>query len=122
MCRGANDLNELTKDCQLTMWLCTKALNWFARRQSSTSSRTSTISSTAVSVEEADVASYIGGFICCKLKQKHAAEDYRNVIDLIVSKNEPSYDTPLAAKSRGRSANITKDGKSLFLAFEEIFR
>ena len=62
-----------------TMWLCTKALDWFAHRQSSTTSRTSSISSTTVSVEEADVASYIGGFVCCKLKQRHSAEDYINV-------------------------------------------
>ena len=116
MCSEASDLTELTKDRQLTMWLCTKALDWFARRQSSTSSRTSIISSTTVSVEEADVASYIGGFICCKLKQRHSAEDYINVIDLLVSKMEPSHDTLFAAKSKGRLTNITNDGKSLFLS------
>ena len=117
MCSEASDLTELTKDHQLTMWLCTKALDWFAHRQSSTSGRTSSISSTTVSVEEADVASYIGGFICCKLKQRHSAEDYINVIDLLVSKEEPSHDTLLAAKSRGRLTNITKDGKIFVSCF-----
>lgn len=114
----------ITKDHQLTMWLCTKAMDLF-----SLSSVASTVSGASqagdtdnVSPEEADVAHYIGGFVCCKLKQRNCTDDYVTVIEALVSSSEPSHQTLLAAKSRGRLTNLTEDGKCVFLSVEESFR
>ena len=51
-----------------------------------------------VTDEEAVVAAYISGFVCCKLKQQqqqqqqhNSIEDYVSIVDTIVGKLEPSH-------------------------------
>ena len=76
----------------------------------------------AITQEEADVAHYIGGFVCCKLKQRNKLYEYKEVLSALESAEEPKPKTLLTAKSRGQLTNLSKDGQSFFVELEQIFR
>ena len=119
MASGAPELTALSRNHHLTMWLCTNALQAFL--DSSIVCTVPPVEATSVmSPEEADIAHYIGGVVCCKLKQRN--DEYSGVINALVSSLEPERCTLLAAKSRGKLTNLTKDGKCLFVELEQVFR
>ena len=72
--------------------------------------------------EETDLIHYIGGFVLCKLEQTHFHATYSSLLNCFISSANPSLDTLLAAKSRGRLTNLTKDAESMCVSFEVKFR
>lgn len=120
MTTGFPDLTELTCDHRLSMWLCTSLFPDFLRPP--VPAPTSSAVPISVSEAEVDVAHYIGGFVCCKLKQRSKNDSYTDVIDDFVSSEEPSPKTLLIAKTRGRLLNLNRDGQVMFETFEHIFR
>ena len=58
--------HRLSNDYQLTMWLCTKCLELFVNSGSQPFLSNSDKAS-AISADEADIAHYIGGFVCVNL-------------------------------------------------------
>ena len=86
MASGAPELTALSRNHHLTMWLCTNALQAFL--DSSIECTLPPVEATSVMPpEEVDIAHYIGGFVCCKLKQRN--DEYSGVINALVSSLEP---------------------------------
>ena len=139
MSKGVPALTALTSNHQLTMWLANTVFTDFIKCSSINSSSSSSSSSVGggsssssgggisssrvISPDEIDVVSYIGGFVICKLKQRNKlGMGYTMILEAMESEEEPNPKTLVAAKSRGRLINLNKDGQSLFLELECIFR
>lgn len=75
-----------------------------------------------MSDDEVDIAHYIGGFVCCKIRQRGKTEGYKEVVSSLVSSSDPDPKTLVAAKSRGKLSNLTGDGKAIFKELEILFR
>lgn len=117
---GGQALTEVTGNHQLTVWL---AMNVFDDSQKKTAVPASASSTPVVlSPAEQDIAHYIGGFVCCKLKQGKKDDVYREVVETLITTTVPGEATLLFAKSRGSLLNLTKDGQSIFVALEQVFR
>lgn len=124
MAGGVQELTAVTGNHQLTMWLCVSIFPAFLSPVAAGSSASSEPPETAskLSEDEADIAHYVGGFVCCKLKQRLHEERQKHVIKTFISQEQPEPKTLLAAKSRGRLTNLTKDGQCLFAELETVFR
>ena len=76
MAAGVPDLTALSGDHQLTMWLCMNVLAEFWTSSPLIEAKSSATLA-AIPEEEVDVAHYISGFVCCKLKQRSKFSEYR---------------------------------------------
>lgn len=122
---GCHDLTVLSGSHQLTMWLCLHLFEDFVDFQQTselTAASSTDSSKSGLSPAEEDIAHYIGGFVCCKLKQRSSDDSYKDVVRALVSSDEPAKCTLLAAKSRGGLLHLTQDAKCVFVQFEEVFR
>lgn len=122
MAAGVPDLTALSGDHQLTMWLCINVLAEFWTSSSPLIEPKSSATLDAITLEEVDVAHYIGGFVCCKLKQRSKVSEYRAVVRALESDDDPDLKTLVAAKSRGQLTHLSKDGQCIFAELEKIFR
>ena len=122
MTGGVQELTAESGDHRLTMWICNNIFEAFLSRSASIPTTSCDLSSTRpLSPEEADIAHYIGGFVCAKLKQRINNIECRQILETFISSAEPAQDTLCAAKSRGRLTNLTKDGQGIFVELEQIF-
>ena len=94
MAAGVSDPTALSEDHQLTMWLCANMSGEFWTSPSRIETQ-----SIAMTQEESDVAHYIGGFVCCKLKQRNKLSECKEVLSALESAEEPKPKTLLTAKS-----------------------
>lgn len=117
---GVLDLTAVTGSRQLTMWLCVNAVDLLS--PSAVDSTASVSPAAPLTAEEVDITHYIGGFVVRQLKKRNSGSGYRDVIDTIISSDDPDSHTLLAVKSRGGLLNLTTDGKALFAELEHIFR
>ena len=115
------ELSTVTGDHQLTMWLAlqvfTKALD-----ESNNQDNNPRPLVRRITVEETDIAHYIGGAVVSKLKNRSKNDDEINVLGKLVTDHAPEEGTLLQAKSRGKLTNMTSDAKGMFVELEQVFR
>ena len=120
MATGVPELTKLSGEHMLTMWICNNIFQVFISSTSSTQQCTEP-ACRPLTPEEADITHYIGGFVCSKLKQRNSDSKYNELLSAVISSAEPEQETLLAAKSRGRLTNLTRDGQCIFEQLEQIF-
>ena len=121
MAGGVQDLTKLSGNHQLTMWISTTVFEGFCKTITTELPSTAE-TSMPISSEEADITHYIGGFVSCKLKKRHSDTKYKDVVTALESDEEPATNTLIAAKSRGKLTNLSKDGQCMFVELENVFR
>ena len=82
----------------------------------------STPLSSPITEAESDIAHYIGGFVIHALKRKTKDVTELEVIETFLTCAETSSVTLAAAVSRGGLVQLAKEGKSLFVELEQVFR
>ncbi len=119
---GCSDLTCYTGNHQLTMWLCVNVFADMLETTAVPASSATSSTSPAMTPAEEDIAHYIGGFVCCKLRQRNSENLYRDLVNSLHNSEEPAESTLLFAKTRGGLLNLTEDAKCIFVQFEEVFR